>query len=133
MECGCYSFCCTGTSGSGSDVVGTAIPEDAAVLSGFSSRTGKITFTLTGSSGHVVETLTDIVKGNGTYVTNGAVVATLVGTYQWSAVYSGDTHNSSAHDQGGTAEQDVVWRPVRRCTRGPGSRAAANAAAAAAL
>jgi hypothetical protein len=32
----------------------------------------------------------------------------VAGTYTWSASYSGDTNNSSTHDQGGTAEQTVV-------------------------
>src|SRR5262249_49235384 len=35
---------------------------------------------------------------------------TMAGTYTWSAHYSGDSHNSSANDQGGTAEQTVVGK-----------------------
>jgi len=40
---------------------------------------------------------------------------TVVGTYTWSATYSGDDNNASAVDQGTTAEQTVV-SPARRIT-----------------
>src|SRR5262249_31320439 len=54
-------------------------------------------------------TQTDTVNGNGTYtaadtLTGGAAA----GTYTWTAVYSGDGNNRTAHDQGGTTEQTIV-------------------------
>ncbi len=99
--------CCCGNQGGGSNVVGIAIPEDTAVLAGGKTPTGTITFTLTDPNGQVADTLTVTVKGNGTYLTTNTVVATLVGTYTWSAHYSGDTKNNPATDNG-VHEQDPV-------------------------
>src|SRR5262249_9301363 len=55
-------------------------------------------------------TQTDAVSGNGTYTASDVLptTGTVAGTYTWSAVYSGDANNNSAHDQGGTAEQTIV-------------------------
>src|SRR5262249_17749043 len=86
--------------------VGTALPQDTAVLSGGYHDTGTITFTLTAPDGTVVDTETVPVTGNGTYTTANVNVATQVGTYTWVATYSGDNSlNNAASDQGGTAEQ----------------------------
>ena len=57
------------------------------------------------------------VSGNGTYSTGSGTIVdiavpTVAGTYQWTAVYSGDTNNSGAHDQGGTSEQETVTGPA---------------------
>ena len=85
--------------------------KDTAVLSGGYYETGAITFTLyLGST--KVDTETAAVTGNGTYTTpTGYTLPTtgiVIGTYKWTATYSGDTNNTSAVDQGGTAEQTVV-------------------------
>src|SRR5205823_3495303 len=91
--------------------LGTTAPTltDSAVLSGGTNPTGSITFTLTGPGGFSF-TQTDTVNGNGTYTAGDTLPTSgqVAGTYTWSAHYSGDTNNSSAPDQGGTAEQTVV-------------------------
>jgi hypothetical protein len=99
------------TTASGAVTFGTIAPTltDAAVLSGGYFETGTITFVLTGPAGFSFTT-TDTVNGNGTY-TAGDILPTMgtaAGTYTWSAVYSGDSNNYSAPDQGGTAEQTAV-------------------------
>ncbi len=94
-------------SGSG-NVVGTAVPEDSAVISGGFNPTGSVTFTLKNPSGSVIDTQAITVTGDGTYSTTNTVIATAVGTYTWTANYSGDANNNSANDQGGTAEQISV-------------------------
>ena len=57
-------------------VVGSAIPEDSAVLSGGYSETGTITFTLTAPDNTVVDTEMVTPNGDGTYTTSNANVAT---------------------------------------------------------
>jgi uncharacterized repeat protein (TIGR01451 family) len=85
---------------------------DSAVLSGGFFETGTITFTLTGPGGFSF-THTDTVNGNGTYTASDMLTAgAATGTYTWSAVYSGDGNNLTAHDQGGTGEQTVVTSQV---------------------
>src|SRR5205823_1552745 len=114
------------TTASGAVTLGTTAPTltDSAVLSGGYFEMGTITFTLTGPGGFSY-TQTDTVSGNGTY-TAGDTLATIgmvAGAYTWSAAYSGDTNNSSANDQGGTAEQTVVSpaHPNLLTTASPGS------------
>jgi hypothetical protein len=99
------------TMASSAVTLGTTAPSlsDSAVLSGGFFETGSITFTLTGPGGFSF-TQTDTVNGDGTY-TAGTALGTsgqVAGTYTWSATYSGDGNNTSAQDQGGTAEQTVV-------------------------
>ncbi|HZZ43308.1 MAG TPA: SdrD B-like domain-containing protein [Tepidisphaeraceae bacterium] len=96
-------------SGTG-NVIGAAIPEDAAIISGGYNPTGTITFTLKGPTGATVTTQTVNVTGDGTYSTTNSAVATSAGTYTWSAAYNGDTNNSAANDQGGAAEQITVTK-----------------------
>jgi hypothetical protein len=48
------------------------------------------------------------VSGNGTYATPTGYTPTSTGTYQWHAAYSGDSNNTSANDQGGSAETELV-------------------------
>jgi hypothetical protein len=91
-----------GLSGNGSSVL-----NDSATLSGGDSPTGTITFYLfapgaTASTplSSAVYTDTVTVSGDGTYTTAGqgnhasGFVPTATGTYQWVAIYSGDTNNS---------------------------------------
>ena len=51
-------------------------------------------------------------NGNGTYPTPAGfalpTTGTVIGTYTWTAIYGGDANNSSATDQGGSAEQVMV-------------------------
>lgn len=89
-------------------VIGSAIPEDSAVLSGSYNGTGTITFKLKAPNGSIVDTETVAVHGNGTYSTSNTAVATQTGTYTWTASYSGDTLNGAATDQGGSAEQITI-------------------------
>ncbi len=91
-------------SGSGNGV-GTAIPEDSAVLSGGYHESGPLTFTLTAPNNSVAYTQTITPNGDGTYVTNNTTVATQAGTYTWTVSYAGDGLNNTTHDQGGAAEQ----------------------------
>jgi len=78
---------------------------DTAVLSGGASPTGTIVFTLNGPNGFSFSQ-TDPVTDNGSY--SASTSASAVGTYTWTADYSGDTNNSPAADQGGPAEQTVI-------------------------
>jgi hypothetical protein len=114
------------TTASSAVTLGTTAPtlSDSAVLSGGLNPTGTITFTLTGPGGFSY-TQTDTVSGNGTYTASDALptTGTVVGTYTWSAQYSGDSGNTTAIDQGGTAEQTVVNKahPAIVTTASPGS------------
>jgi deoxycytidylate deaminase len=88
-----------------SNVVGTAIPEDSAVLSGGYQESGSLTFILTAPNNSVVDTQTITPNGDGTYSTTNATIATQAGTYTWTVSFAGDGLNIGAHDQGGAAEQ----------------------------
>jgi hypothetical protein len=78
-------------------VVGTGVKLTAsALLAGGYGVTGKITFTLYGPSGLVVNTETASVTGDGTYVTPSGYLPTVAGTYQWVVSYGGDANNSLA-------------------------------------
>jgi hypothetical protein len=82
---------------------------DSAVLSGGCFPGGSIGFTLRGPGGFVFTT-TATVTGNGTYTASTTLptTRTVVGTYTWTAHYSGDPNNNPANDQGGIVEQTVV-------------------------
>ncbi len=83
----------------GTVVVGSgALLTDTATLSGGYNPTGTITFTLTGPGNTVVDTETVSVNGDNSYTTPNGYLPTATGTYLWSAYYSGDASNSSAHD-----------------------------------
>jgi probable HAF family extracellular repeat protein len=93
------------------DGSGSSALTDSAVLSGGSGPTGTITFTLTGPSGHTVDTESVTVDGDGTYTSPTGyklpTSGTVAGTYVWSAVYSGDSNNSTTSDNGAN-EKTVV-------------------------
>jgi len=92
---------------------------DSALLSGGSRPTGTITFYLfapgvtpssTESNNVYADTVT--VNGDGTYTTSmgnhpGGYAATTTGTYEWQAVYSGDSNNNGASDTFGTKPETV--------------------------
>ena len=69
---------------------------DTATLSGGYFETGTITFTLLDSSNVVVDTETVAVSGNGTYSTPTGFLPFALGTYLWSATYSGDGNNNGS-------------------------------------
>ncbi len=75
---------------------------DAATLTGASSPTGTITFSLYGPSdtadcsGTPVDSETAAVAGNGSYATPTGYTPTAAGTYWWTASYGGDSSNSAA-------------------------------------
>ena len=81
---------------------------DSAELSGGFNPTGSITFNLfapsdSTCSGVPAFTQTVTVSGNGTYSTSGGPIANAVGTWRWTASYTGDTNNNTA-SSGCTAE-----------------------------
>ena len=79
----------TTASFSAGNVVGSAIPQDSATISGGYSETGSLVFKLTAPDNSVVDTETIAISGDGTYPTNNPNVATQVGTYTWSVSYAG--------------------------------------------
>jgi hypothetical protein len=85
------------TTASSSATLGGAI-RDTAVLSGGSSPTGKITFSLYAASdttcSTVLDAVTAVVNGDGSYVSP-AVTPASSGSYQWVATYGGDVNNPS--------------------------------------
>jgi hypothetical protein len=95
--------------------VGTGVT-DTATLSGGSSPTGSITFTLYGPSatancsGTPVGSVTATVTGDGSY-TSPAVTPGQAGTYWWTAGYGGDSGNNKAVSGCG-AEQVVIGNPA---------------------
>jgi uncharacterized repeat protein (TIGR01451 family) len=89
----------TQASETGNGVVGTATTSDTATVSGGVTPTGTITFTLKAPDGTTSTIATDTVNGDGTY-SAGPVSITQVGTYTWSASYSGDSLNNRAVDNG---------------------------------
>jgi uncharacterized repeat protein (TIGR01451 family) len=93
---------------------GTVTLSDAAFLSDGSNPTGSLVFTLTGPNSFAF-TQTVTVSGDGTYTASTPLptppTGTVVGTFTWTAHYSGDGNNLPVSDQGGTAEQTLV-RPA---------------------
>jgi uncharacterized repeat protein (TIGR01451 family) len=83
---------------------------DAAVLAGGFNPTGTITFTLLlGST--LLDTEMVAVNGNGTYPTPTGFLlpaGAAAGTYQWNAVYGGDSNNSTVSDVNNVNEQVTV-------------------------
>ena len=92
------------------NVVGSAIPQDSAVLSSGYQESGSLTFTLTAPDNSIVDTETFTPSGDGIFNTSNANVATQVGTYTWTVSYAGDGFNKPASDQGGTAEQVTTMK-----------------------
>src|SRR5262249_61761831 len=94
----------------------TSIPSTTlfrSVLSGGSSPTGTITFTLYSPSNVAVYTDTVTVSGNGTYDTStgtnpGGYLPTVTGTYLWSASYSGDPFNTRLNSNHHTKKKAVI-------------------------
>jgi hypothetical protein len=100
----------------------TVTLSDTAHLTGGSSPTGSITFTLnmfdSSTNQYDIPVGSDTytgVNGDGDYTTpNGVTLptsGTVAGNYQWEATYNGDTNNSPASDDGDSAE-DVTVNPA---------------------
>ena len=89
-------------------VVGTADLSDAATLSGGDSPTGTISFSLTAPDGTTTPEGSVTVTGDGVYDSPTSVLATEVGTYTWHAMYSGDTNNNPATDNGANEGVTIV-------------------------
>jgi hypothetical protein len=96
-----------------------ATMKDSAVLSGGYFPTGSILFTLLDPNGHVVDSETvPVNNGNDTYTTPSGyflsagsppvVPPSPLGTYQWNALYSGDTNNNQTSEVSNASEQVVV-------------------------
>jgi hypothetical protein len=73
-----------------------AVMTDTATLSGGYYPTGTITFTLYDPNSSVVDTELVTVSGNGTYITPTGFNPSVLGSYHWSASYSGNANNNSA-------------------------------------
>ncbi|MDQ6805055.1 MAG: hypothetical protein M3065_08805 [Actinomycetota bacterium] len=98
------------TTASPGQVVGSPF-FDTAVLSGGTSPTGTITFKLYNatdtSCSNALKTGTVTVNGNGSY-TSPAVTETAVGSYQWTASYSGDANNAPAVEGCNQAAEKIL-------------------------
>jgi hypothetical protein len=96
---------------------------DTATLSGGTSPTGSITFTLTDPNSSVVDIENVTVNGDGNYDTpNGyspGFNSNTSGTYTWSASYSGDINNASVHDNGQNETAVVTDTPTPAPTATP--------------
>jgi hypothetical protein len=88
-----------------SATVGSTL-KDSATLSGGQSPTGTITFTLYYPNNASAYTETATVSGNGPYSTVHGFAANTVGTWHWSAAYSGDANNKAVHSL--MADEPVV-------------------------
>ena len=81
--------------------VGTDSTTDKATISGGDDPTGTIQFSITDPNGHKTAVGSPVtVNGAGDYNAPSSVKLTLVGTYTWSASYSGDSLNDGAVDNG---------------------------------
>ena len=82
----------------GTVVLGSGLKmTDSVTLSGGTSPTGSILFTLTspGASGTTVETERVTANGDGSYSTANGYLPEATGTYEWAASYSGDINNGA--------------------------------------
>jgi hypothetical protein len=106
------------TRASATATLGGAI-RDTAVLSGGSSPTGTITFSLYSSSdstcSKVLRMVTVVVSGNGSY-DSPPIMPASADSYQWVAIYGGDENNRSLSAPcDDPAERSIVAQPV--CVR----------------
>ncbi len=114
-----------GTTPGGTVTIGSGTKlTDSAILSGGSNPSGTITFYLfapgitpNGTDGNNVYCDTVTVSGNGTYSTSmgnnpGGYTPTAAGTFEWVAVYSGDSKNSGVTSPFGSEAETVTASPV---------------------
>ncbi|MGH9281244.1 MAG: hypothetical protein ACRD12_24575 [Acidimicrobiales bacterium] len=88
---------------------------DTATLAGGNAPTGTITLRLYGPDdaacgGPVAFTTTANVAGNGSYTSAGFTPSAL-GTYRWTAAYSGDSRNNTASSPCNATNESVTVRP----------------------
>jgi len=98
------------TNATASVTIGSPISDTATLSGATSNATGTITFKLysDASCSTLVTTLTNnTVNGNGNYG-SGNYTPTAVGTYYWTASYSGDLNNSSSSTKCGDANESSV-------------------------
>ncbi len=93
---------------------------DTATLANGYFPSGSIVFTLTGPGGFSY-TQIDTVRGNGAYTASTTLptTGTVAGTYQWVAVYTGDTNNRAAIDNDPTSERVTVSAASPTLTTAP--------------
>jgi len=88
---------------------------DVATLSGGVDPTGTIAFTLT-SSGSRVDAQIVTLNGNGNYTTPTGftlpTTGTVIGTYTWTASYSGDLNNNPVGDNSSPGDEQVTVYPA---------------------
>ncbi|MCW2931796.1 MAG: hypothetical protein JWM19_2758 [Actinomycetia bacterium] len=89
------------TTPSAGGTVGAVTLNDSAKLSGGSAPRGSVTFNLYApsqacGSGTPAYTKTVPVSGDKSYATTNTVPANMAGTWKWTAMYSGDSHNKGA-------------------------------------
>lgn len=94
---------------------GSVVLNDTGTLSGGASPTGSITFNLYGPSdatcsGTPAYTKTVTVSGDGSYSTTNTNPAPTAGTWNWTAMYTGDANNFGATS--GCGKESVTVTPV---------------------
>jgi hypothetical protein len=94
-------------------VIGNGTITDTATLTGGTSPTGTITFTIYGPGDSTCKTplvppAKVTVSGDGSYSPPTAFTPTAAGSYQWIAAYSGDSNNSATSDTCGTTSETVT-------------------------
>ncbi len=110
------------TTPSSGGTVGSAVLNDTATLSGGTSPGGSITFDLyspseTSCSGTPAFSQTVTVSGNGSYSTGNTMAAGVVGTWNWTAIYSGDANNFGASSACGPEKVTVAQATVGLTTQ----------------
>jgi hypothetical protein len=113
------------TTPSAGGTVDKVVLDDTATLSGGASPTGSITFNLfdpshSDCSGTPAFTQTLTVSGNGSYSTTNPTPADNVGTWSWTASYSGDTNNNAASSACGQETVSVKAAPSLTTTPSAG-------------
>jgi uncharacterized repeat protein (TIGR01451 family) len=118
----------TNASTSGDGVVGTDTTCDSATLSGSFNGKGSITFTLTAPDKSSVPVGSPVlVNGDGKYDSPSCPALTQVGTYTWHAVYSGDSLNNGAEDNGANESvTSIPTTPSIATTQDPASGSAGD-------
>jgi hypothetical protein len=117
-------------SASNTVLIGSSLTASA-TLSGAYNPGGSILFTLAAPDGSIVHSETIAVTANTTYQTKGYTppAATLPGTYQWTASYSGDGNNNGVTTKSGAAPQKLVAANTPKLTSKPGGTVVAGSGA----
>jgi hypothetical protein len=105
---------------------GSVVLNDTATLSGGYHPGGSITFNLydpsdTSCSGTPAYTQTVTVSGNGSYSTTNTTPANTAGTWNWTAIYSGDSGNNNASSTCGQETVTVTGSVPQGSCEGSGS------------